>query len=169
MNDEINEWNYFFNTLHHIKSHHKTLNAQRITKRDFLDPDFRIKGSLNLASRKRSKCRVNTEADSEIPELGLDSARVNLYCDINPTRVADAAVRMARTYGKYRRNRHQYRQGPAKSSASTKRKRTRISIERDYEKSRHPTNSQIEPQDADQDDDDYWIDLIDWCKYIINL
>lgn len=88
---------------------------------------------------------VNTQADSEIPELGLDSARINLDCDINPARVADAALRIARKYGDYRKKRR-----PIKSSSNVKRKRTRIDISRDYERS---TSKHNKPSDQEDDDD----------------
>lgn len=113
-------------------------------RRDFLDPDFGFKASLNLASRKKSRCKLKTEADSEIPELGLDSGQLNIDCEVNPVRVADAAARVARTYGKYRRDRQRKRAQPLRSGSNMKRKRTRINIDTQYERSRG----------ADEDDDD---------------
>lgn len=81
---------------------------------------------------------MNSDVGSEIPELGLDRGRFNVDCDINPARVADAAVRVAKTYGEYRRRRQ-----PQRASSRLKRKRTRISIESDYRKER---------EDGDDDD-----------------
>lgn len=122
-------------------------------RRSYLDPDFGIKASLNLASRKRSKCRLKSEATSEIPELGLDSALFNIDCDVNPARVAIAAARVARTYGKYRQDRKRNRSRPQESVV--KRKRTRINI--DYEKDREKgvyDNRTSRSKNENHDDDD---------------
>lgn len=121
----------------------KTLIIDSEKRRDFLDPDFDFKTSLKLSSNKqRSKCRLNTQGESEIPELGLDAARLKLDCHLNPTQIADAAMRVAKNYNQYRRERQ--RRKPKhnqhhhqKSGSTIKRKRTKIIIDRDYEKSRH--------------------------------
>lgn len=106
-----------------------------------MDPDFGVKTSLRLASnrRQRNKCRINTEVGSEIPELGLDTGRVKLDCDLNPARMANAAARVARNYSQMRRQRQRAkgRDQPYRSSDSrVKRKRTRINIDTEYEKTR---------------------------------
>lgn len=74
---------------------------------------------------RRSNCRLGAEADSEIPELGLDSGRLSIDCDVNPLRVADVAYRAARRY-------KQHRGAP---STVVKRKRTQISFDRAVERS----------------------------------
>lgn len=109
---------------------------------DFLDPDFGVKASLKLASKRRNKCNVDTEASSEIPELGLDTGRVNIDCDINPVRVAQAAARIAHKYREQRARRPHHKQ----SGSTIKRKRTRINI--DYVKSRENVadDDNAEPQ-----------------------
>lgn len=104
-----------------------------------------------MASKKRSNCKLKTEADSEIPELGLDSGRFNIDCELNPARVVGAAARAARNYGKYRRDRKRNR------PSASKRKRTRISIDSQYESSRkHNDDSHHHGshKDSDEDDDD---------------
>lgn len=97
-----------------------------------MDPDFGVKASIRLEKNRQNRCRFNTEADSEIPELGLDSGRLNIDCAIDPARVADAAVRMAKNYGKYRRNRKKVQP----ESSNRKRKRTRIHIDSEVVKSK---------------------------------
>ena len=123
-------------------------------------PDFGIKASVNLASKKRNRCKLKTEADSEIPELGLDSGSLNIDCDINPTRVADAAMRVAQSYNQYRRQRQRKRAQPPQLGSEIKRKRTRIHIVRDWEKARDYDESPkaAAPKvhsvsDEDEDDD----------------
>lgn len=101
---------------------------------------------------------MQTEADSEIPYLGLDSGRLNIDCDINPVRLANAAAKVARTYGKYRqerkgKRRQSHRRRPIKSSSTIKRKRTRISLDTDYEKARNHNDDDDGDGDGDGDDD----------------
>lgn len=127
-----------------------------------MDPDFGIRASLNLASRERSKCRLKTEADSEIPALGLDSARMNIDCNVNPARVANAALRVARTYSQHRRERKKAQ--PYRSGSTIKRKKTRIDIATQYEKSNEDEDGHSRSRDPrahfnkashdDHDDDD---------------
>lgn len=114
------------------------------TKRraDFLDPDFGIKASLG-----GKKCRLDAEADSEIPELGLDSGRVNVDCNLNPMRLAGAAINAARDYNQYRRDRARYQ---PESSKAVKRERTQINIVRDYEKARGAGGNNIDDDDDDE-------------------
>lgn len=104
--------------------------STRKKRRDFLDPDFDFKASLKLASNQRSKCKINTDANSEIPELGLDAARLKLDCHLNPAQLADAAVRVAKHYNNFRNQ----RRGSKKSGSTIKRKRTKIHIDREYDK-----------------------------------
>lgn len=111
-------------------------------RRDFLDPDFAVKTSVNLVNRRRSKCRVNSELGTEIPALGLDSAQLGIDCDINPLRVAGAALKVARAYNNHRRERYKQRRQP--SSSSIKNKRTKITIDSEHRQARH----------HDDDDDD---------------
>lgn len=136
-----------------------TTNSKRLTatpetrrrRDDFLDPDFGVKASLNLASRERSKCRLGAEADSEIPELGLDSGRLSVDCDLNPNRVADVAYRAAKSYAQYRRDKQRYQSQPTRL---VKRRRTQINIQRDYERSRGDDHAADEDVDA-QDQEDH--------------
>ena len=93
-----------------------------------------------MASRERSNCQLGAEADSEIPELGLDSGRLNVDCQLNPMRVAGAAFNVAKQYGKYRHR--------PESSQMVRRKRTRINIDRDYVRSKQAGD------DDNYDDDD---------------
>lgn len=74
---------------------------------------------------------MGAEADSEIPELGLDSGRINVDCDVSPIKMA---LRAAKRY-------NQYRQAPA----NVRRKHTKISYER--------TNEVDNDSEDDQDDD----------------
>lgn len=106
-----------------------------------------MNAKLNLASKRRSRCNLASNVDSEIPELGLDSARLNVDCEINPARIADAAVRAANTYRKYRRERRRKAQ-PERASSRMKRKRTRISIDSDYEKVK---THKLQPDDPEDD------------------
>lgn len=115
-------------------------------KHDFFEPDFGVKASMKLSSKRRNKCNLRTEADSEIPYLGLDSGRLNIDCDINPVRIANAAAKVARTYGKYRQERKRKRNQPNKSSSTVKHKRTRISLDTDYKKDKY--------HDVDNNEDD---------------
>lgn len=102
---------------------------------------------------------MDTEADSEIPALGLDSGRVNVDCEVNPVRIAKAAAGAARTYGNYRRDRRRRKQMeqhnlPQKSGSNVKRKRTRINIDSEYERQ---SDGQPEGRDSARgggDDDD---------------
>lgn len=102
-----------------------------------------------MASQKRSKCRLSSDADSEIPALGLDSAHLNVDCDINPARVVKAATRVAKKYGDYRRRRKQdYHRQPHRSSST--RKRTKINIDTEYERAKHRGDD----NDEDNNDED---------------
>lgn len=114
-------------------------------RRDFLDPDFDFRASLDLGGSKRRKnrCRIGTQAESEIPALGLDSGRLEVDCRLDPARVADAAIRVAQKYRKRNRKGSQ----PA---ASIKKKRTRISIDREYERSK----GRLEPAEDEEDTDE---------------
>lgn len=118
--------------------------------------------------KEKSKCRINTHAGSEIPELGLDVARLKLNCHLNPARVADAAVRVAKTYGKYRHQKLQEREkrrGPYNKAGSTIRgKRTRIIIDKHYvdskgddepvKEARSPKQHHHQDNDDEDEDDD---------------
>ena len=95
-------------------------------RRDFFDPDFGVKGNLKLTGSGKSKCMIDSSADSEIPELGLDSANLDVNCQLNPSRIANAAVKVASRL----RNRSQR---PRQQSSSHK--KTRLSIEKEYENS----------------------------------
>lgn len=134
-------------------SHSCIIRSESINrKHDFYEPDFGVKASLKLASKKRNKCNLQTEADSEIPYLGLDSGRLNIDCDINPVRLANAAAKVARSYGKYRQERKKKRnQSPRQSSSTMKRKRTRISLDTDYEKTKQHHDADSENDDDDDD------------------
>lgn len=85
---------------------------------------------------------------------------MNLDCDINPARIADAAVKMANTYRQYRNDRA--RQVPSRSGSKIKRKRTKINIERDYEQTKaspddpgeYVDHTQNSDNNDDEDDDD---------------
>lgn len=116
-------------TTQYIQTPLKINQSRSPSRRDFFDPDFGVKASLKLASRERSNCQLGAEADSEIPELGLDSGRLNVDCQLNPMRVANAAYDAVKQYGKYRHR--------PQSSRVVKRKRTRINIDRDYVRSKH--------------------------------
>lgn len=113
-------------------------------RRDFLDPDFGVKTSLRLASKKRSKCNLNSDIDSEIPELGLDSAHLNIDCDINPRRVAGAAFKAARTINDYRRSKHR--------SVPARHKETNINI--NYNKVKDDGDVDNVGDDDDDDESD---------------
>lgn len=146
-------------TYTHTHVYRNLAPANSYRKRDFLDPDFGVKAKLNLAdSKQRSRCRLDSEADSEIPELGLDSARLNIDCDINPARVIGAAAKAAQSLGKYReQRRHRKRvEAPTRSGSVVKRKRTRINIDREYERSRdvEPEGQGDEADEAEDDNDD---------------
>lgn len=114
-----------------------------------------MKASLRSSNRK-SNCRVGAEADSEIPELGLDSGRLNIDCDVNPLRVAGAAFRAAKHYNSYRQANRPHGSSPM----AVKRKRTRLTLDREYERSndgQRPTwhqHEQSSNNDDDEDDDD---------------
>lgn len=110
-----------------------------------MDPDFGFKANVNLANRKRSNCKLNTEADSEIPELGLDSGRLNIDCDINPVRVANAAFSLASQY------RHNHPHQPYRADS---RKRTRINIDSEYERVRDNQDPLPAPVDESSEVDD---------------
>lgn len=105
-----------------------------------MDPDFGLKASLRLTS-KRNKCRLKTKADSEIPELGLDSGHLDINCAVNPARMVGAAARAAHKYGEYRREKKRNR------PSASKRKRTRIRIDHEYEKSKGDNDDQTEDDD----------------------
>lgn len=114
-----------------------------------MDPDFGVKTSLRLASRKRGNCQLGAEADSEIPELGLDGGRLSVDCEVNPFQVAGAAYQAAREYGKYRRARKHHQPEP---SGIVKSRRTQITVDRDYVKSKGRPGDQ-EPEEDDEDED----------------
>lgn len=117
-----------------------------------MDPDFGVKASLRSSSRK-SGCRLGADADSEIPELGLDSAHLNIDCDVNPIRAVGAAFRAAQDY-------NHHRQAHRGSPTTTKRKRTRLTLEREYDRSNgddqslQPNSDESSSTNADDDEDD---------------
>lgn len=108
-----------------------------------MDPDFGVKTSLRLSS-KPSKCNLDSDVDSEIPELGLDTARLNVDCDINPQRVAGAAFKAARTINDYRRSKYR--------PATTRHKETNINI--DYTRIRNDDDGGGNPEEDDTDENE---------------
>jgi alkylation response protein AidB-like acyl-CoA dehydrogenase len=106
---------------------------------------------LDRRSRGGGKCKLGAEADSEIPELGLDSGRLNVDCDLNPVRMAGAAYEVAKEYGRHR----QARRYQPQSTRLVKRKRTRIHIDRDYERAKiNDDNNNDDEHGAGADEQD---------------
>lgn len=93
-----------------------------------------------MASKKRSRCNLNSELDSELPELGPDSAHLNIDCDINPKRVVGAAYKAARTINNFRR--------PKGHSGSPRHKESHINI--NYNK----VSDSGDGTELDEDEDD---------------
>lgn len=111
---------------------------------DFFEPDFKIRARVKVAGSKPSKCRFISNAHSEIPELGLDSGRLKIDCNLNPIRIANAAMKVAKQYKKQRNNRHKKnRRGKASKQSvrsNSKRKTTTIAINKNVETKNHRQN-----------------------------